>query len=127
MLSLPHRCEAIARGLGFKTYAALLAEVKEAKFRTTLVRGNLFVSYLADHGFDVSAKPFYHATAKVALRDVWERTPKLTAWGIGAGGPQLKDNGRWENVREMNARFLEERSDLMDDGKVDLSLHRSPS
>ena len=78
-----HRCEAIARGLGFRTYATALAAVQAGATSTLQVRGDLFVAYLAEHAFAVSPAAFYHAAAKVALRDVLERTPKLTMWGIG--------------------------------------------
>ena len=117
-----HRCEAIARGLGFRTYAAALAAVKLETPGTIRVHGDLFASYLADHGFSVQPKQLYHAAAKVALRDVSERTPKLTMWGIGADRPRRKQDGRWEDFREMNAKFRQERAELIGDGAVEAFL-----
>lgn len=113
-----HRCEAIARGLGFRTYATALTAVKVETSETAQVRGDLFAAYLADHGFDVSPKLLYHAVAKVALGDVSERTSKLTLWGIGVGRPRRKEDGRWEDFRDMNAKFRQDRAELLGDGAV---------
>lgn len=113
-----HRCEAIARGLGFRTYAGALAAVKAEALGTGQVRGDLFTAYLAEHGFNVSPKMLHHAAAKVALRDISERTPKLTMWGIGVGRPRQKEDGRWEDFRDMNAKFRNDRAELVSDGAV---------
>lgn len=117
-----HRCEAIARGLGFRTYAAALVAVRLETPSVVVVRGDLFAIYLADHGFDVPPELIYHAAVKVALRDVSERTPKLTMWGIGVGRPRRKDDGRWENSQDMNAKFRRERAELVSDGAVQAFL-----
>jgi hypothetical protein len=114
-----HRCEAIARGLGFRTYAGALAAVKAEKFEIVQVRGALFTAYLAEHAFSISPRILYYAAAKVALRDISERTPKLTMWGIGVGRPRRKDDGRWEDFREMNAKFQKDRTELVSDGAVE--------
>lgn len=117
-----HRCEAIARGLDFGTYASALTAMKAYTSGLRQVRGDRFAAYLADHGFSVSAKPFYAAAAKVALRDVAKSMPKLTMWGIGVGRPRRKSDGRLEDVREMNARFTGERAELVGDGAVEAFL-----
>lgn len=113
-----HRCEAIARGLGFRTYASALAAAKADTTETAKVSGDLFVAYLAEHAFNVPSEAFYHAAAKVALRNVWERTPKLTMWGIGVGSPRRKEDGRWENFRDMDAKYREARAELLSDSAV---------
>ncbi|MDJ1158094.1 hypothetical protein QNA08_07590 [Chelatococcus sp. SYSU_G07232] len=113
-----HRCEAIARGLGFRTYAAALAAVKAETPGTAHIRGDLFTTYLADHGFDVRPKLLYHAAAKVALHEVSKRMPKLTMWGIGVGRPRRKEDGSWEDFRDMNAKFRQDRAVLISDGAV---------
>jgi hypothetical protein len=110
-----HRCEAIARGLGFATYASALATTKSGSSDTSIVRGDRFTAYLSDHGFDVPATSFYRAAAKAALRDVADRAPKLTIQGISVGGPRRKPDGRWEDFREMNAKFVEARQQLTGD------------
>ena len=113
-----HRCEAIARGLGFRTYAGALAAVKSETPETAQVRGDPFTAYLAEHAFSVSPKVLYYAAAKVALQNISERTPKLTMWGIGVGRPRRKDDGRWEDFRDMNAKFQKDRAELVSDGAV---------
>jgi hypothetical protein len=40
-------------------------------------------------------------------------------WGIGVGGPQRKSDGRWEDVREMNVKFVRAREQLVGDGAVE--------
>lgn len=117
-----HRCEAIARGLGFRTYAAALAAAKAETPITAHVRGDLFTAYLTDHGFDVRSESLYHAAAKIALREVSERTPKLTMWGIGVGHPRRKEDGRWEDFRDMNAKFRQDRAELVSDDAVEAFL-----
>jgi hypothetical protein len=113
-----HRCEAIARGLGFRTYASARASALSAAADHAIVRGERFVAYLADHHFTVSAKPLYRAAAKVALRDIAKMHPKLTMWGMGIGRPQLKADGKWEDSRDRNTKFIEAREELVSDGAV---------
>jgi hypothetical protein len=76
------------------------------------------MDYLAKHGFVVSAERFYHAVAKVALRDVAKMNPKLTMWGVGIGRPRRKANGKWEDWQDRNAKFVEAREELTSDGAV---------
>jgi stalled ribosome alternative rescue factor ArfA len=114
-----HRCEAIARGLGFRTYASAKANTQSATPDRMLARGRGFVDYLAEHGFVVPAKPFYHAVARVTLRHIGRMHPKLTMWGIGVGRPQRKADGKWENWEDRNARFVRAREELMSDSAVE--------
>lgn len=117
-----HRCEAIARGLGFRTYASARVAALSAMPDRAVVRGEQFVAYLAEHHFTVSAEPFYHAAAKVALRDIAKHNPKLTMWGIGVGRPQRKSDGRWEDSRDRNAKFVEARKELVSDDATEAFL-----
>jgi hypothetical protein len=114
-----HRCEAIARGLGFRAYASAKAVPQSALPGRVSVCGEPFVAYLAKHDFSVSAEPFYRAGAKVALRDVATMHPKLTMWGIGVGRPRRKANGEWEDWQDRNAKFAEAREELMSDGAAE--------
>ena len=98
-----HRCEAMARGLGFGTYAALRA----ADPREASVDGTSFVSYLAAHGFTVSERHLYEAAALVALHAVARRHPNLTVWGIGIGEHRREDGGHRES-RESYAQRLQQ-------------------
>jgi hypothetical protein len=113
-----HRCEAIARGLGFRTYASARAVAQSAIPNRVAAQGGQFVEYLAEHGFVVSAEPFYHALAKVALCDIAKMNPKLTIWGIGVGRPQRRVDGKWESWHDRNTKFVEARDELMSDSAV---------
>ncbi len=113
-----HRCEAIARGLGFRTYASARTLARSKAPDSVPVHGRAFIDYLAEHGFVVSAEPFYHAAAKVALRDIAKMHPRLTMWGIGIGQPERKADGKWENWQDRKAKFIEAREELMSDGAV---------
>jgi hypothetical protein len=114
-----HRCEALGRGLGFKTYASALTATKSGRVGVSTLCGNRFTNYLTDHGFGASAKSLYEAAAKIALRDIAERTPKLTVWGIGIQRPAPKQGGGWEDARDLNAKFVKARRELIDDSSVE--------
>lgn len=113
-----HRCEAIARGLGFRTYSSARVIALTAAPDRVPVCGELFAAYLAKHDFAVSVERFYRAAAKVALRDIAKMNPKLTMWGIGIGQPQRKADGKWEDFKDRNAKFMEAREELVSDGAV---------
>ena len=114
-----HRVEALARGLGFRTYAALLAATTSNKTAAAVANGASFTRYLRDHEFDAPEKSLYIAVARVAIQSVLERTPRLSMSGIGAGAPRRKLDGKWENAREHYARFLGHRDQLMSEAAVD--------
>lgn len=113
-----HRCEAMARGMGFRTYASAKAVAQSAQLDRVTLHGELFVAYLAKHDFAVSPEPFYWAGAKVALGDIAKMNPKLTMWGIGIGRPWRKADGEWEDWRDRNAKFVAARDELVSDGVV---------
>lgn len=110
-----HRCEAIARGLGYRTYAALLAATRAPITDLATAQGSAFSGYLAEHGFNVPVLAFYHAVTRVARQAVLERMPKLTMWGIGVGAPSLKSDGTRENWKDLVVKFDKERADLLGD------------
>ena len=112
-----HRCEAFARGLGFRTYASLLIATRSPTLATA--KGATFSAYLAAHGFNVPPLSFYRAVARVALRAVLDKVPNLTMWGIGTGRPQRKLDGKFETSREQYARFLAEREALVSDHAIE--------
>lgn len=107
-----HRCEAIARGLGFKTYASLLYSVRSP--RTAELRAGDFRDYLLEHGFDVSEVDFYRVLARSALRMVAAAMPELNSSGYGYGSPRRRADGRSETWDEEQARFRDYRADLLD-------------
>jgi len=114
-----HRCEAIARGLNFRTYASLLTAVRSTSPVVATAHGVAFSTYLQAHGFDVSPQPFYRAVVRVAIRAVLESTPKLTASGIGVGEPRRKPDGKWENWRDQQVKFVKDREELLSDYAVE--------
>lgn len=113
-----HRCEAIARGLGYRTYAALLAAVDAVTPAVASVQARAFCVYLSTHGFDVSPMAFYRASARVAMRGTMAKVPKLTAFGIGIGEPRRKADGKWESGQELQDKFDRERQDLLGDRTI---------
>lgn len=114
-----HRCEAFARGLGFGTYASLLAEGRSQAPTIATADGAAFRAYLAAHGFNESAVPFCRAVGAVALRMAVEKVPKLTMWGIGVGTRKRKADGKRESSQEFHARFAAERQVLLSDDAVE--------
>ena len=80
-----HRVEAIGRGLGFRSYAALRAVSQQSVPPAALVTGGIFSAYLTEHGFPLEATHFYLATARVAIRNVLDAVPRLHIHGIGFG------------------------------------------
>lgn len=113
-----HRCEAIARGLGYRTYSSLLDDSNSTPTALATIDGGAFGAYLQHHGFDVSSLPFYRTTARVAIREAMNKTPKLTAFGIGIGEPRRKPDGTWENSKDLQAKYDREREDLLTDDAV---------
>jgi hypothetical protein len=113
-----HRCEAMSRGLGFRTHASAMASARSEAPDRVVVSGEPFVAYLTKHDFLVSAKPFYYAAAKVVLRDIAKMNPKLTMWGIGIGRPRRKADGKMEDLRDRDKKFVEAREELVSDGAV---------
>lgn len=106
-----HRCEALARGLGFGTYSS----AKAASETIVRVRGELFRDYLKDRGIDVSPECLFLVAARIAIHQVADRYPELTTRGLGFGRPTLNAQGRWESPQEVFKRFQDDRSELFDD------------
>jgi hypothetical protein len=112
-----HRVEALARSLGFRTYASMRAASKAPSPHAS-VNGGAFVQYLREHGFETSGVPLYKAAARVALGSVLEKEPLLCLNGIGAGGFDLKPDGTRETAQQRRARFMRSRSGFFSDFAV---------
>ncbi|CAN7617277.1 hypothetical protein [Devosia sp. LjRoot3] len=111
-----HRCEALARGLGFRTYATMRrVSAGPAEVRAT-TDCQSFEAYLSAHAFQPSPNALFRAAALAALHQVRRRDDRLTAWGIGVGELQLKSDGSWESYQERQRRFLNARAELVTDG-----------
>lgn len=113
-----HRCEALARGLGFRTYASALAAARSGTTVIVQVLSDPFTAYLSAHNFEVSPNHLYHAAAKVALRDVANRVAALTAWGIGIGRPPRGDRSIREYFLGLDQKFQKERAELTGNSSV---------
>ncbi len=113
-----HRCEALARGVGYNTYAALLAHLQTDKTIEVEVDETVFKAYLIKHDFDVVGHPLYFALAREAIFQVQERHYILTLWGVAVGRRKYKDNGKLETSVEFNARFRAARDELVSDYAV---------
>lgn len=113
-----HRCEAIARGLGFRTYASLLEAVRSGRGPVATADGTAFREYLASHDFNVGSPPFYRAVGYAALKSVAEAYPRLTDHGIGVGPPRNR-GGYWQTAAEWRSMFAEGRADLTSEASVE--------
>lgn len=116
-----HRCEAIARGLRFRTYASLLEAVRSGGEQVATADGSAFREYLASQDFNVTSPPFYRAVGLAALKSVAESYPRLTDIGIGVGPPRNR-GGYWQTAAEHQAMFAEGRADLVSEGSVEAFL-----
>ena len=108
-----HRAEALGRGLGFRTYASLLAESRSTEPYFAELSGARFMDYLAEHGFLIDPEPLYLAAAEVAIREVLCIIPRLHVFGIGFGQPQRTPEGSWPTQQQRYAEFLERRQECL--------------
>lgn len=109
-----HRCEALARGLGFGTYASALAAA-HAGSPARRADGRAFKEYLRSRSFVVDHQSFYLAIARVALNEVVSRECDLAKHGIGAGRPHRLRGDGWETPEDLQRRFDDERAYLQSD------------
>lgn len=107
-----HRCEALARGLGFRTYASLRAALTSQSATKVVVSSKSFCSYLSDHAFDVKGASIYRAFARVALNSVLKQNPKLTADGMGI---YARSSWGYESEMDFESRFALSRSVMLDE------------
>jgi len=106
-----HRVEALGRGLGFRTYAALRTTPQSPEPLMATVSGESFAAYLTQHGFEVDPAHLYRAAAQVAINDVLEKMPRLSIHGIGFGRPQRNQDKTWETPQQCYAKFVERRQE----------------
>jgi hypothetical protein len=111
-----HRVEALARALGFNTYAALRARDLFSFPIETEVNWVAFRDYLKEKGFNVTAKPLYLAAGRAASRLILEMPrlePDLTCSGIGIGGLR-----KGETPQEYAKRFQNARLEMLSDSSI---------
>ena len=108
-----HRVEAVGRGLGFRTYAALHAAPESAAPPIALMSGAVFSDYLKGHGFEAGPAHLYWAAAPVAIRGVLDTTPRLHIHGLGFGRPQRNADGSRQTPQQQYAEFVERREECV--------------
>lgn len=112
-----HRVEALARALGFKTYAALRARNLFLSPIEIEVNWSAFSDYLKEKGFHPTAKPLYLAAGRAAIRLILEMPrlePNLTYEGIGIN----TEHHKGETAEEYRKRFHQARLDMLSDSSV---------
>ena len=119
-VSSSHRAEALARGLGWNTYAAALAALNSGPDERR-VTNNTFVTYLAEHAFpEVPFDTLGAAMVQVkfvaertAITNVLEATPLLTRGGYGIYRPDRLTPG------EREQKFQGDREQLLSSRSID--------
>tara|TARA_B100000686_G_C16759922_1_gene957977 strand:+ start:1542 stop:2267 length:726 start_codon:yes stop_codon:yes gene_type:complete len=113
-----HRVEAMARSLGFKSYAALRAHDLFHHPLRTDVDWVAFRNYLEEKGFSCKAKPLFIAIGRAAVRLILEVPniePELTREGIGVSTLGHERETQQEHIR----RFRQARLDMLLDASVE--------
>lgn len=113
-----HRCESLARALGYRTYAGLLHTATRQPGGIATVNAAAFHGYLVKQDFQVSSKHLFHAVASGALALAHDLEPRLTVWGMGVGELQRKADGNWESYQERALRVIQGRKELLSDGSI---------
>ena len=114
-----HRCEALARAFGFRTYASLRAAVAEpAGAGVCAADAEVFAAYLADRDFTVDMRLFHHAAARAAIAAVLAAEPQLNRHGYGAGDPR-RVNGVRETLADRARRVEAARAEFMHESCVE--------
>lgn len=108
-----HRVEALGRGLGFRTYAALRSALHSDTPITVAVTAGIFSAYLKEHGFEVERPHLYRAAAQAAIQNILDTVPRLHIHGIGFGRPQRNADGLRQTPQQQYAEFLERRQECL--------------
>jgi hypothetical protein len=108
-----HRVEALGRGLGFHTYAALRSALHSATPVTVAVTARIFSAYLNEHGFEVEEAHLYRAAAQAAIQSILDTVPRLHIHGIGFVRPQRNADGSRQTPQQQYAEFLERRQECL--------------
>jgi hypothetical protein len=113
-----HRVEALARGLGFSTYASMLAASKSSPGSTAVFDWKAADECLKTHGFTVPAEPFFVAIGRVAIQQLLVREAQLTTDGMGLNPLHRPLTGKREDRKEYAARFQRCREEFKGDHEV---------
>ncbi|RTL62153.1 MAG: hypothetical protein EKK42_32770 [Pseudonocardiaceae bacterium] len=107
-----HRVEALARGLGWATNASMRAALAGAPAETSPNEA-AFLYYLRQHSFEAPSGSLMRAFAQAGLRRVMDLEPELSGFGYRVA----RDRG--ETHEEAEARFLENRAEMLGEPGVD--------
>lgn len=107
-----HRIEALARGLGWQTNAAMRAALAVAPAEVRADE-NAFLGYLREHSFDAPEHCLSRTLARVGIQRAMDLEPYLTHFGYGIfHEPKL-------NAEERRAKFASNRGRMLDDHSAD--------
>lgn len=107
-----HRYEALARGLNFRTLAALQAAARKPEPMIGRADADVFVVYLEQHGFQADGKTFLKLLAGEVIRQIMEKEPLLCVNGFGVGQPLRNPDGSPQTPEQRRALLEEWRVDL---------------
>ena len=107
-----HRVEALARGLGWRTNAAMRSELASGP-RVAGADDDAFLEYLREHSFEAPKNCMTRILAKSGIRRAMDLEPSLTHFGYGV----YRD--RKQTPEERRAKFAENRANMLDDYAAD--------
>jgi hypothetical protein len=113
-----HRVEALARGLGWATNASMRAALAEAPAETTPDE-DAFLEYLRQHSFEAPSGSLVRAFAEAGVRRAMDLEPELSGFGYRVS----RDRG--ETAEQAEARFLENRAEMLGKQSVDEFIRAS--
>jgi hypothetical protein len=106
-----HRTEALARGLGWGTNAAMRAALAAAPVKSAPDE-NAFRGYLRDHAFETPGGVLPLSFAQAGVRRAMDLEPDLSRFGYRVP----RDRG--ETVEDAEARFVASRAEMLDEHAV---------
>jgi hypothetical protein len=106
-----HRIEAIARGLGWATNAAMRASLSLGKTQRA-VHPDAFSQYLADRGYEAAGQLLIRAVLRAHVQAIMGQNPDLTHHGFG-----VYEDGRISES-ERQTRYAVNRSEMLSDGAI---------
>jgi hypothetical protein len=107
-----HRVEALARGLGWRTNAAMRATLAAGPVATGADE-DAFLDYLGEHSFEAPRGCMKRILAKSGIRRAMDLEPALTHFGYGV----YRD--RKQTPEERRGKFAENRTSMLDDYAAD--------
>ena len=113
-LSSALRCEALARGIGFRTFASLQAALADGKILNPVVDGQAFYAFANSRSSEVKTSQIYVAVSRFVIANLLKRHDRMFAHGFGFGPPERTTSGKRESPSELYARVTASRADCLD-------------